>query len=73
MKQSYIVTLDLPRGATPADGLRYIRSAVAEYHGCLEPPHEDLAGAADGAGGLAGDPMFMLKRSTVRYAPKRVR
>jgi hypothetical protein len=63
-RQSFIVTLTLPDGATVADARRYVAEAVASWHGSLEPPHD-----LESDDGCAGDPMFMLDSRTVTVRP----
>lgn len=58
----FLVSFELPDGASPGDGLSYTFDAVRSWSGSLEPP-----GASKGDGTYAdGDPMFHLDKNTVQ-------
>ena len=58
----FLVSFELPDGASPLEGLTYTFDAVRSWSGSLQPP-----GAAMGDGTFAdGDPMFNLDPNTVQ-------
>ena len=54
----FLVTLDVPEGATIASVQRYVKDAVRTWHGSLEPAMKE--------NDYEGDPMFNLNARSVK-------
>lgn len=55
------VKLKLPKGATSNDAKQYVREALWNWGGSLEPPHTDSDG-----NDLPGDPFFGQHHCTIK-------